>query len=127
MRRLLLVVCLAGCPADEPPECKTVDVTCSPLYEPTFENVHSMTLVGCATSSCHSAARRAGDLSLADRQTAYDSLIQKGYVVPGNPGCSEFIVRTNSPGEDYQMPPGSPLDDPEQCALIQWVQAGAMP
>ena len=37
-----------------------------------------------------------------------------------------LIVRTDSPGADYQMPPGDPLSAPERCALIHWVQNGAM-
>jgi len=45
--------------------------------------------------------------------------------MPGNPGCSLMIVRTDSPGASYQMPPGDPLSEPERCALIQWVLAGA--
>ena len=36
-----------------------------------------------------------------------------------------MIVRTSSPGADYQMPPGDPISAAERCALIQWVQAGA--
>ena len=78
-------------------------------------------------SSCHSATGRAGGLSLADQQTAYTELMKEGRVKPGDPSCSELIVRTSSPGEDYQMPPGDPLDVPARCALIQWVQQGAMP
>ena len=47
-------------------------------------------------------------------------------VVPGNAACSLVIVRTDSPGTDYQMPKGDPLTKEESCALIQWVQAGAL-
>jgi hypothetical protein len=36
-----------------------------------------------------------------------------------------MIVRTDSPGASYQMPPGDPLGVAERCALIQWVRAGA--
>ena len=43
-------------------------------------------------------------------------------VSPGDAACSLMIVRTDSPGADYQMPPGDPLSEPERCALIQWVQ-----
>ena len=78
-------------------------------------------------SSCHSAAGHAGGLSLADQQTAYTELMKEGRVKPGDPSCSEMIVRTSSPGADYQMPPGDALAEPARCALIQWVQQGAMP
>jgi hypothetical protein len=130
MRRLLLVCVLAGCPTDPPPECVTVDTACAPGYVPTFTNVYNNTLkpsCGSTMSSCHSATGRAGGLSFQDQQTAYDQLMVLGRVKPGNAACSEMVVRTSSPGEDYQMPPGDPLAAPAQCALLQWVQAGAMP
>jgi hypothetical protein len=38
-----------------------------------------------------------------------------------------MVVRTNGIGTPYQMPPGDPLtNENERCALIQWVQAGAL-
>jgi hypothetical protein len=124
----LAVLCaaLAGCPAEEPPACITVDTACAPLYEPTFDNVYAMTIKnGCGSdrSACHSAAGQGG-VSFADPQSAYDGL-RLGLVKPGDPGCSEMIVRTSSPGEDYEMPPGAPLSPAARCALIQWVAAGA--
>ena len=132
MRRLLLVVCVAaaGCPSEPPPACKMVDTACTNLgYQPTFPNVYTETIAkSCGTdkSSCHSAAGRAGGLSMATQDEAYDNLLQLGRVKPGDPSCSEMIVRTDSPGKDYQMPPGDPLTPEERCAIIHWVQMGAM-
>jgi hypothetical protein len=118
---------LAGCPEDTPPSCTTVDTACTPLYDPTFENVFKTTLrVGCGStlSSCHARGGE-GNMSLEDMTTAYQSLLD-GHVTPGDPGCSEFIVRVTAPkGKDYQMPPGAPLSDAERCSLIQWVERGA--
>ena len=130
LRPVLLALCvLAGCPGSEqPPMCITVDANCAPLYTPTFSNVYSMTLrtsCGATNNACHSAAGAQGGLSFADEQTAYDGLMRAGRVVGGDPGCSEMIVRTSSPGTDYEMPPGTPLSAPTQCALIQWVANGA--
>jgi hypothetical protein len=123
-----LAVVLAGCPDDGPPECVTVDTLCAPLYQPTFENVFNTTIrmtCGNQLGSCHSA-QGAGNMSLVDAPTAYASLLD-GRVTPGDPGCSELIVRTHAPGKGYLMPPGSGpgLSAPERCALVQWVQAGA--
>lgn len=118
---------LGACSSDEaPPSCITVDTTCAPLYSPTFDNVYNMTIKDtCAASAaCHSASGRQGGLSLATAQEAFDAL-RAGRVVPGDPGCSEVIVRTDSPGASYQMPPGDPMSAAERCALVQWVQAGA--
>jgi hypothetical protein len=121
-----LSAALAGCPDDGPPACVTVETSCTPLYEPTFDNVFNNTLrAGCGSEldACHSAAG-AGRMSLADPATAHASLLA-GRVTPGDPGCSELIVRTGAPGKDYQMPPGIALGATEHCALILWVQAGA--
>jgi len=129
LRPVLLACVLAGCPGsgEPPPMCITVDTTCSPLYMPTFTNVYNNTLkgtCGSTNSSCHSERGHKGGLSMADEQTAYDGLLA-GRVTPGDPGCSEFVVRTSSPGTDYEMPPGSPLSAPARCALLLWVQNGA--
>ena len=70
---------------------------------------------------------------MPDEATAYMNLVgaksgrdpSQIRVDPGNPGCSVMIVRTDSPGADYQMPPGTALSPQERCALIQWVQNGA--
>ena len=118
---------LAGCPTDPPPACIAVDTSCAPFYVPTFDNVYNHTLrdgCGSQNSSCHSAVGKQGGMSFQDQQHAYDAL-RAGRVVPGDPGCSKMIVRTDSLGASYQMPPGSPLDAGARCALIQWVQAGA--
>ena len=129
MRRMWLAalpLAFAGCPGEDPPRCVTVEASCSPLYQPTFDNVFNMTLqttCGGRLSACH-AAGGAGEMSLADPATAYAALLD-GRVTPGDPGCSEIIVRTGAPGKDYQMPPGSARGAPERCSLIQWVAAGA--
>jgi len=128
MRRIWLVACLAGCPSDPPPMCVDVDTACAELYEPTFANVYSRTLqntCGSQRVSCHSEAGHQGGMSFDTEQGAYDALLA-GRATPGNAGCSKMIVRVTSVGESYQMPPGDPLSDPEQCALIKWVQNGAM-
>jgi len=129
MRRMwiaVLAAALAGCPADAPPACTTVETTCTPLYEPTFANVYNTTLrAGCGSglSSCH-ARGGDGNMSLEDPATAYQSLLA-GRVTPGDPGCSEMIVRANAPGKDYEMPPGATLSEAERCSLILWVERGA--
>jgi len=138
MRSLYLAVAAltgalaAGCPSTPPPECKVVDTDCAPGYVPTFTNVYNNTLKeGCGStkSNCHSARNQAGQMSFESQDVAYEALLDatKRRVVPGDPSCSEMIVRTDSPGEDYQMPPGDPLSVQDRCALIQWVLQGAQP
>lgn len=137
-RRWLVVAALAGCTSAPPPACITVDTSCAPGYVPTFHNVYTNTLqqtCGAERTSCHSAAGHQGNLSFADEPTAYAGLLaarstidpSRPRVKPGDPACSLLIVRTSSPGADYQMPPGDPnaLTAPARCALVQWVAAGA--
>jgi hypothetical protein len=117
-----------GCQTTEPPPaCFTVDTSCAPLYPtPSFANVYSMTITrscGSDRSSCHSTNGDSG-MSFATEQAAFDGLAR--YVMPGDPSCSELVVRTSSTGHSYSMPKGStPLIPAERCALIQWVQGGA--
>jgi hypothetical protein len=128
--RWFLLLALAGCPGDDPPACIDVDLTCQPLYTPTFDNVYANTLAdscGSQRSSCHSATGHKGGMSFETPDTAFAALTDpaRDRVVAGNPGCSKIVVRTSSPGESYQMPPGSPLPENVRCALIQWVNMGA--
>ena len=141
MRRSLAVlgllaaaVCAAGCPSEPPPPCISsahkIDESCKPGYVPTFANVYKNTIMGTCGSDngCHNHVTKAGGLDMSTQDLAYSGLLQPGQrrVVPFDPSCSEMIVRTNSPGEDYQMPPnGDPLSVEERCALIQWVLMGA--
>ncbi|MBA3457582.1 MAG: hypothetical protein H0T42_31160 [Deltaproteobacteria bacterium] len=123
-----VAVLLGGCPSDPPPPCTTtaLDLACSPQYMPTFNNVFENTLkmdCGSGRNSCHSDSGD-GSMSLADVDTAYDSLLD-GRVAPGDAACSELIVRTHDTDTDYQMPPGSPISVTERCALLHWVANGA--
>lgn len=127
MRRMWIAAGLlsGGCPSDPPPACTTVETACAPQYVPTFDNVYANTLAmdcGASRGACHSASGEGG-MSLVDPATAHASLLAR--VSPGDPACSEVIVRTHSPGADYQMPPGTPLSEAERCALLKWVEAGA--
>lgn len=129
-RAVVVLVALAAC-TEAPPACIDVDTMCQSLYQPTFDNVYANTLQGkCGSTdtSCHSAAGHMGGMSFDTKDTAYSALLAAGQnrVVPGNPGCSKVVVRTNGIGKDYQMPPGDPLtDEHERCALIQWIANGA--
>ncbi len=120
-----LGVLLAGCPSEGLPACISLDTSCAPLYEPTFENVYTQTIArscGGERSPCH-AAGGDGNLPLTSRAQSYTAL--RARLTPGDPGCSDVIVRMHGAGEEYLMPPGAPLSGPERCAIAQWVEAGA--
>lgn len=123
MGRLLILAGACGLWACGGADCVEVDASCTPQYSPTFDAVWSNTLApSCALSSCHGEGASAGGLSLgADADAGYAALIDGGWVVPADPGCSPLIGVLHQ----AQMPPGAPLSEPEQCAVQAWVAQGA--
>lgn len=117
-------IALAGCSDDPKLTCVEVDLTCAPLYAPTWENVYANTVQPkCAAAGCHTTAARKGDLVLDVPETAHFALT--GYVTPGDLPCSEVIMRIYATASSLRMPRGSKLSDAEACAVAQWVGAGA--
>lgn len=133
-RRLSLAVgfalgtLVAGC-GDE---CVEVDLSCQPLYEPTFDNVFSRTLqptCGTSGTGCHAAEGARAGLVFADADATYARLTGSGgaeaLVIPNDPGCSAMIKRTEATSPKESMPPGQQLPAAERCALMLWVANGA--
>ena len=150
--RLRLPICVALCavcpwglpscagdpdatPEGLPPclQASQENTDCAALYEPVFVEIFQRTLkTTCASSgvSCHGTDGRMGGLVFVDLSQSYDELLgQTGpqRVVPGDPACSELMVRLDSPGHDWSMPPGAPLDERARCAIRRWISAGATP
>ena len=141
----LFAVCLAGLPscAGDPiaaqgrPPClqpSQENTDCAALYEPAFVEIFQRTLTTtCASSgvSCHGSAGRMGGLVLVDLSESYEELLGgiggPRRVVPGDPACSELMVRLDSPGQEWSMPPGAPLDQRARCAIRRWIADGAPP
>jgi hypothetical protein len=124
-----LGVLAPGCGHD----CVEVDLTCNQLYEPTFENVFERTLLqkcGTEGDTCHSVDGHMNGLVFAEIDDAYAELLgltpDGARVIPGDPSCSEMIMRISADDPDYLMPPGEPLSPQERCALVKWVAAGAL-
>lgn len=122
----LALAVLGGC--HDELVCVEVDLSCAPLYAPTWDNVVTNTLVpSCGTGNgvCHSPTGARGGLVLGDPATAYQHLLGGGYVIPGDVACSELTERIFSSSSELRMPRGSRLPDAEACAIAQWVAAGA--
>jgi hypothetical protein len=128
----LVLVVLCGCttPGPDPSRCVTKDAGCTPAYDPTFANVWSKTLQPtCASTgvSCHASTGKQGGIVFDSEAAAYDTLrAQKAYRA-GDPACSEIVFRMASTDPYVRMPPGATLDPAEQCAIAQWIAAGAKP
>jgi hypothetical protein len=110
-------------------ECvEDLPASCTPLYDPTFDNVFNNTLrPTCAApgASCHSAAGERGGLVFEDPDRSYELLVGEERALAGDAACSEMVVRIESDDPDVVMPPGAPLAAAERCAIAQWIAAGA--
>jgi len=132
---LVGMVLTVGC-SDEPerPECINLPERCDSPYPPdppvTFEILFTAILKPTcgSTGNCHGKPQ--GGLVFTNIDESFDLLLGnvggKARVTPGNAECSELVVRTSDVGKDWSMPPGTPLDPPNQCAIRQWVEAGAL-
>jgi hypothetical protein len=104
---------------------------CTALYAPTFDAVFANTLSGtCAARECHRAPNPTGNMALDEIETAYTNLLAKSStgeprITPGDVKCGKVIVRLETPGESYSMPPGRQLPATELCSIRQWIANGA--
>ncbi len=137
MRRALVsfllapMVGLVACPGndEEPLVCLEAGSlpACTPTYEPTYDNVYENTFQpSCAKSgfSCHSPEGKQGDLDFFDKEGVFAQLV-KSDLRAGNPECSLLVQRVIATDGFVRMPPGASLPIGEQCAIIEWVRAGA--
>lgn len=77
----------------------------------------------CATSSCHSAVAQAADVRLDDPDTAYDVLVARQFVIPGDPGSTLLLLLEGD--ERRRMPPDAPLPAADIDLVRAWIEAGA--
>lgn len=119
--------------AEPAPAClEPVDTECTPLFEPSFREIHARRLsVTCSSggASCHGPSGRQGGLALSDFDESYDLLLgddgSNARVVPFDPECSELVRRLEDRGAGV-MPPGEPLSEGERCAVRLWIANGAL-
>lgn len=132
----LLGLCSScGPDADPRPACLSqIEVDgCTPLYPAEFPVIFGQVLsVTCASAgtSCHGDLGRMGGLALVSEDDSYAALLglsgDKRRVVPGDPACSEMMVRLDLPGHEWSMPPGAPLDERARCSIRRWIAGGAL-
>lgn len=121
---VLLIAACAGCGNDL--ECIEFEPTCARLYEPTFDNVHAMTLLDkCVDGPCHNPVSRRAGMSFEDPDDAYMHLVEEGRAVAGDPQCSLVMQRIGATNSSLVMPPGNRLSDTERCSIGQWIANGA--
>jgi hypothetical protein len=128
------VGCGNGDDASSRPACLSnlnVD-SCDLAYPPQFDLIFDRILKpSCASAgvSCHGSEGGQGGLAFIDATDGYDRLLTPkpggARVKPGDAACSEIVVRLESIGNSWSMPPTSPLDERERCTIRRWIQAGA--
>ena len=101
------------------------------MIAPTFQEVFDNTLLPiCGEVGCHSGANPQRGLKLDDIDAAYTTLLEKNAqgedrVIKGDLACGKVIVRLETAGESWSMPPDNHLTEPELCAIRHWIKNGA--
>ena len=112
----------------EEKRCVELDLECTPAYPPTFDDIYDNTIMmrcGRTDGICHNAMSRAGGMSFATADEAYDALLD-GRVEPGDPACSEVVRRIESDSLSFNMPLGDDVLEPDvKCAIERWIADGA--
>lgn len=92
----------------------------------TWNYVHAAILVpSCATATCHSSIAERGGVVLEDPDDAYQTLIDGGYVVPGDDNSTLLFLLTGE--ERVRMPPDGPLPEADVELIRTWIREGAEP
>src|SRR5690606_31175533 len=93
-----------------------VDLACAPAYEPTYDALYTNTFQrSCAAPgvSCHAASGKQGAIDFSDADVSHANLLARA-VRPGDPACSDLVVRVLSTSGKTRMPPGRSLTPGEQ-------------
>ena len=78
----------------------------------------------CATVSCHSTVTDRAGVTLEPRQTAYQTLLDRHFVVQGHPELSEMVALMRAQGSQ-RMPPDFALPEVDIALIEQWITNGA--
>jgi hypothetical protein len=109
---------------------------CTPAFPGTWDNVYEFVIQqrcgGGAGTACHGRDGMQGGLGLFSQNAAYAALVDgeggEPRVVPGDAGCSVLMERVVTSDLALRMPlRAAPLSAAEQCAIQQWISAGALP
>jgi hypothetical protein len=103
----------------------TIGCAADPGERPaTWSYLHAAVIVpSCATSSCHSARAATAGVTLDDADSAYDQLIERQFVVPGDPASTLMTLLEGA--ERRRMPPDAPLPAADIELVRAWIVAGA--
>jgi hypothetical protein len=110
MRLVIAIALVAGCTETERPT--------------SWSYVHATLIVpNCATASCHSREAAVAGLAFDDPDEAYDALIERRYVVPGD--ATSPLLQLLRADERPRMPPDAPLPRADVDLVEAWIVRGA--
>ena len=90
----------------------------------TWPYVHAAIVApSCATASCHVERVQTAGVALDDADDAYDVLIERRFVVPGDPSSTLMSLLLGE--ERNRMPPDAPLPAADIDLIRAWIEAGA--
>lgn len=90
----------------------------------TWSYIHAAVIApSCATSSCHGDRVETAGIALDDPDTAYDALLGRLYVTPGDPGSA--LIQLLEGVEVGRMPPDAPLPQADIDLVRTWIELGA--
>jgi hypothetical protein len=78
----------------------------------------------CATISCHSTVTARAGVTLAPREVAYHTLVDRHFVIRGVPDVSEMVALLRAEGSP-RMPPDFALPEVDIALIEQWITNGA--
>jgi hypothetical protein len=84
----------------------------------------TITEPNCATVGCHSAVAQQGGVDLSARDIGYKVLLERHFVLPGNPNLSSVIALMHAQGS-IRMPPDLPLPEVDISLIGKWIADGA--
>ena len=90
----------------------------------TWSYLHAAIIApSCATASCHSSRAATAGLTLDDADEAYDQLLARDFVIPGDPASALMSLLDGD--ERRRMPPDAPLPHADIDLNRAWIEQGS--
>jgi hypothetical protein len=105
----------AGCGSQDEERPATWNYIATAIIEP-----------NCATANCHSNLAQRSGVQLDRQNRAYHALVDRFFVIPGDPDNSALMNLLKGEGS-RRMPPDFPLADQDIALIAQWIKNGANP
>jgi hypothetical protein len=80
----------------------------------------------CATASCHSAVAARAGVVLEGRETAWQTLTTRHFVIPNDTMGESEILQLMRATAVRRMPPDFPLPPADIQLIERWIEMGAM-